>query len=168
MAIESLDFREEADVERVLVENTDRVVWVRSGNQTIAGVLDGLQVSWCHKSSDTRHGEVFHCCTCAAIAASARASRERLTTPLSVAASIGALTRSEKLSSTVCRPATEKRSRRSASASRRDNFSTHSSSVDARNPLTPSCTIVRFTPTAAAITGTPQAMNSIALKPHLP
>jgi len=28
--------------------------------------------------------------------------------------------------------------------------------------------ISRLTPTAAATTGTPQAMNSIALKPHLP
>ena len=95
MPVEPLDFGEEAHVEGVLVQDADRVMRIRRRDEAIAGVLDGLEMSGGDEAAHAGHGEIFHCCTSAAIAAPACASRERSTTALSVAASVGAFTRRE-------------------------------------------------------------------------
>ena len=77
------------------VENADRIVRIDRGDQPIPGVVDGLEVSRRDEAADAGHGEIFHRCTSSAIAAPSRSPRERPTTALSVAASVGALTRRE-------------------------------------------------------------------------
>ena len=95
MAVESFDLGEEPHVERVFVEHADRVVRIHGGHQPVAGVLDRLQVPRRNEAADAGHGEILHGRTSAAMAVPVRASRERSTTALSVAASVGAFTRRE-------------------------------------------------------------------------
>src|SRR5207245_10552301 len=113
-------------------------------DEPVAGVLDRLEVTRRDVARRTSQGKVARPQDHRGL------PRERSTTPRSVAASFGAFTLSEYRSSIVRRPAAATRRRRSASDSRRPIFSTHSSPVDARSPLTPSWMISRLIPTAAA------------------
>src|SRR5262249_30353413 len=155
MAIEPLELGEEPHVEEIAVENADRVVRIDRGDEPVAGVADRLEVPRRDVAGGTGQREVpgrghadFLFCAAA-----------RSTTPRSTSARIGALRRSEWCPAPVRRPASLKRRRRSGSTSSRSSLSTHSPGVEARKPLTPSWMISRLTPTAAATTGTPQAMN---------
>jgi hypothetical protein len=44
MAVESLDLREESDIERVLIEDSNRIVGVSCRDELIVGISNRLQV----------------------------------------------------------------------------------------------------------------------------
>src|SRR5688572_17130925 len=169
MPIESLEFSEEPDVESEPIQQADRVMRVDGGHQPVASIGDRLEMAWRDEACHAGDREIFraavHALPFTGVVA-ACALRSRLAA--STAAIRGAVRCSEYRSSMVRRPATAMRVRNSVSESRRPSFATHSSCVDARKLLMPSSMISRLTPTAAATTGTPQAMHWMALNPHLP
>ena len=61
MPVETLDLGEEADVEPVSVQHTDRVVRIGRRHEPVARVPDRLEVSWRDVPGDSGECEVFHC-----------------------------------------------------------------------------------------------------------
>src|SRR2546425_6546521 len=60
MPIETLDLGEEAHVERVPIEHPDVVVRVDGGDQTVAGVLDRLEMARGHEAGHSGQREGSH------------------------------------------------------------------------------------------------------------
>ena len=58
VTVEPLELGEEPHVEGVAIEHADRVVRIHRGDETIAGVLDRLQVAGRHEPGDAGQGEV--------------------------------------------------------------------------------------------------------------
>src|SRR3954451_12624825 len=135
MPVEPLDLGEEPHVEPIFVEHANGIMRIHGGDQPVPGGLDGVQMPRRNEAADAGHREILHGRTSTSTALPVRAAPEGSATALSVAASVGACTRREKRSSTVRRPATARRRRNTSSERSRDSFSTHSSSVEARNPF---------------------------------
>ena len=81
--VEALELGEEADIERIAVEDADRIVRIDGGDQPVPGVVDRLEVARRDEPGDAGHCKVF----CA--------HNLGWTAACSTAAICGAVTRSE-------------------------------------------------------------------------
>jgi hypothetical protein len=59
VAIEALDLSEEPDIERILVEHTDRILGIHSRHQDVLGIPDGAQMARGNIAAHTDHCKVF-------------------------------------------------------------------------------------------------------------
>ena len=95
VAVEALELGEEAHVERIAVEDADGVVRVDRRDQPVAGVGNRLEMARRNVAGNAGQREVPHPCASRGSARAARCRQPLSATARSVAASFGALTRSE-------------------------------------------------------------------------
>ena len=58
VSIEPLELREEPDVERVLVQHANGIVWIDRGDEPVARVVDGFEVARRHEAGHTGDREI--------------------------------------------------------------------------------------------------------------